>query len=94
MAEEHSHVAVARELWTAVAEGDSERLSDVLAPGVVWPERFPRSATYDPAWIGPHQMGPDPLWLTEWLCERTGLPPGSSVLVTVVYASGLRTDDG
>lgn len=47
---------------------------------VLWPERFPRSAAYDPAWIRQHAMGPNPLWLTEWLCEAMALRPGMRVL--------------
>ena len=45
-----------------------------------WPERFPRSAEYDPEWIRRNQMGPNPLWLTEWLCEVMALQPGMRVL--------------
>jgi SAM-dependent methyltransferase len=43
-------------------------------------ERFPRSNTYNPAWIVENPMGAHPLWLTEWLCERMCLEPGSRVL--------------
>ena len=45
-----------------------------------WPERFPRSAKYDPNWIQRNQMGPNPLWLAEWLCEAMDLQPGMRVL--------------
>ena len=48
--------------------------------GLVWPERFPISAKYDPEWIKQNQMGPNPLWLTEWLCEAMDLQPGMRVL--------------
>ena len=48
--------------------------------GLVWPERFPISARYDPEWIKQNQMGPNPLWLTEWLCEAMDLQPGMRVL--------------
>lgn len=44
---------------------ESVRFGDVL-----WPERFPLSAKYDPKWIQQNQMGPNPLWLTELLCEK------------------------
>lgn len=47
---------------------------------LVWPERFPISAKYDPEWIKQNQMGPNPLWLTEWLCEVMDLQPGMRVL--------------
>jgi cyclopropane fatty-acyl-phospholipid synthase-like methyltransferase len=42
--------------------------------------RFPRSATYDPQWMVANAMGPNPLWLTEWLCQRLPLEPGMRVL--------------
>jgi ketosteroid isomerase-like protein len=32
----HRNEDVTRRLWTAVADGDSEALEDVLAPGVIW----------------------------------------------------------
>ena len=54
--------------------------TDVDWTDALWPERFPRSATYDPAWIRTNQMGPNPLWLTEWLCEAMELQPGMRVL--------------
>ncbi len=34
---------------------------------------FPRSANYDPFWVLENQMGPHPLWLTEWLCQEMNL---------------------
>lgn len=43
-------------------------------------ERFPRSATYDPAWLANEPCGANPLWLTEWLCEDLKLEPGMRVL--------------
>ncbi|HNS52128.1 MAG TPA: methyltransferase domain-containing protein [Anaerolineae bacterium] len=43
-------------------------------------ERFPRSSRYDPKWILDNQMGLNPLWLTEWVCERIPLAPGMRVL--------------
>jgi ketosteroid isomerase-like protein len=36
MSEDHPNVAVARELWTAIADSDADRMSQVLADGVVW----------------------------------------------------------
>jgi cyclopropane fatty-acyl-phospholipid synthase-like methyltransferase len=36
-------------------------------------ERFPRSNSYDPKWILDNQMGFNPLWLTEWVCEKMPL---------------------
>jgi SAM-dependent methyltransferase len=43
-------------------------------------ERFPRSAKYDPEWVIKGWMGPNVLWLTEWLCEKMELKPGMRVL--------------
>src|SRR5215208_5119907 len=43
-------------------------------------DRFPRSSAYDPAWIVENQMGPNVLWLTEFLCEAMDLRPGMRVL--------------
>ncbi len=41
---------------------------------------FPLSAKYDLAWIIENQMGPNALWLTEWLCRDMKLEPGMRVL--------------
>jgi SAM-dependent methyltransferase len=43
-------------------------------------DRFPRSAKYDPEWVLKGWMGPNVLWLTEWLCEKMELKPGMRVL--------------
>lgn len=43
-------------------------------------KRFPRSNEYDPQWIISNQMGLNPLWLTEWLCEKIHLTAGMRVL--------------
>lgn len=43
-------------------------------------ERFPRSNTYDPRWVAENQMGPNALWLAEWLVENFQLVPGMRVL--------------
>jgi SAM-dependent methyltransferase len=42
--------------------------------------RFPRSAKYDSEWVLKGWMGPNVLWLTEWLCEKMELKPGMRVL--------------
>jgi cyclopropane fatty-acyl-phospholipid synthase-like methyltransferase len=42
--------------------------------------RFPRSAKYDPEWVLKGWMGPNVLWLAEWLCEKMDLKPGMRVL--------------
>lgn len=41
---------------------------------------FPRSARYDPLWVLENQMGPHPLWLTEWLCQGLNLKRGMRIL--------------
>jgi len=41
---------------------------------------FPRSAKYDAGWMIDNQMGPNALWLVEWLCESLDLKPGMRVL--------------
>jgi ubiquinone/menaquinone biosynthesis C-methylase UbiE len=41
---------------------------------------FPRSNSYDPDWVMDNQMGPNALWLAEWLSERLDLKPGMRVL--------------
>ncbi len=43
-------------------------------------ERFPRSNRYDPRWVAQNQMGPNALWLVEWLMEDFELRPGMRVL--------------
>jgi len=43
-------------------------------------DRFPRSAKYDPEWVLKGWMGPNVLWLTEWLCAKMALKPGMRVL--------------
>ncbi|PDP89676.1 SAM-dependent methyltransferase [Glycomyces fuscus] len=44
------------------------------------PERYPRSAGYDPAWLLGLDMGPNPLWLLEDLARDLDLRPGMRVL--------------
>ena len=44
------------------------------------PERYPRSAGYDPEWLLGLDMGPNPLWLLEDLCRDLDLRPGMRVL--------------
>ncbi len=41
---------------------------------------FPRSRDYDHDWMLDNQMGPNALWLTEWLCNGLELKPGMRVL--------------
>src|SRR4051812_41473253 len=42
--------------------------------------RFPRSSNYDTRWIIDNAMGPNVLWLAEWLSEAVELKPGMRVL--------------
>lgn len=41
---------------------------------------FPRSNSYDPDWVMDNQMGPNALWLIEWLCGGMDLKPGMRIL--------------
>ncbi len=41
---------------------------------------FPKSNGYDAEWMLDNQMGPNALWLTEWLCEAMEIEPGMRVL--------------
>lgn len=43
-------------------------------------DRFPRSSTYDPVWVVENEMGPNVLWLTEFLCEAMDLRTGMRIL--------------
>ncbi len=54
---------------------ETDRYGDVL-----WPERLPLSAKFDPEWIQRNQMGPNPLWLAELLCEVMDFRTGMRVL--------------
>src|SRR3954469_23894953 len=42
--------------------------------------RFPRSCRYDLGWTMSGQMGPNPLWLCEWLCEHVAIGSGMRIL--------------
>lgn len=48
--------------------------------GLLAEARFPRASAYDAEWILANQMGPNALWLTEWLVEAMHLRPGMRVL--------------
>ena len=47
---------------------------------VLYRPEFPRSNTYDPDWVMDNQMGPNALWLMEWLCEDMDLKEDMWVL--------------
>lgn len=42
--------------------------------------RFPRASACDPNWTIENQMGPNVLWLAEWLSEAMALAPGMRIL--------------
>ena len=46
----------------------------------LWNGDYPLTCKYDADWIFRNQMGPNPLWLTEWLCQNMDLNPGMRVL--------------
>jgi len=43
-------------------------------------QEFPRSNRYEPEWVLDNQMGPNALWLVEYLAEALPLGPGMRVL--------------
>ena len=47
---------------------------------ILYRSEFPRSNSYDPNWVMDNQMGPNALWLIEWLCREMDLKPGMRVL--------------
>ena len=47
---------------------------------LIRPDRYPRASRYDPAWLVGLDMGPNPLWLLEDLCQDLDLRPGMRVL--------------
>jgi SAM-dependent methyltransferase len=49
-------------------------------PRLLTVEQFPRSAAYDPMWTIANLMGPNVLWLTEFLSQAMDLQPGMRVL--------------
>lgn len=50
-----------------------------MASKLTKPE-FPRSSGYDADWVLDGNMGPNPLWLAEWLTAEMKLDPGMRVL--------------
>jgi cyclopropane fatty-acyl-phospholipid synthase-like methyltransferase len=42
--------------------------------------QFPRSQKYALDWVTKGGMGSNPVWMTEWLCEKLDLKPGMRVL--------------
>ena len=55
-------------------------MKNQINPEILQNERFPLSNKYDPFWIIKNDMGPHPLWLTEFLVQPFDLKPGMRVL--------------
>ncbi|PLX25979.1 MAG: SAM-dependent methyltransferase, partial [Ignavibacteria bacterium] len=53
-------------------------MSDAVNP--LFKPEFPRSNRYDPDWMMDTQMGPNPVWLMEWLTDGMTLREGMRVL--------------
>jgi cyclopropane fatty-acyl-phospholipid synthase-like methyltransferase len=53
----------------------SDKVKDLLSK-----IEFPRSSRYDPEWMLDNYMGPNAVWLTEWLCETLHITPGMRIL--------------
>jgi ubiquinone/menaquinone biosynthesis C-methylase UbiE len=47
---------------------------------MMYNDRFPRSNTYDPEFVAGNQMGPNALWLMEWLTEKIEIKENMKVL--------------
>ena len=47
---------------------------------VLWHENYPLASGYAPEWVFANQMGPNALWLMEWLVRAMDLQPGMRVL--------------
>ena len=60
---------------------EEERIGEIMKDNhALWNDEYPLSSKYDPDWVFENQMGPNPLWLTEWLCQEMDLQPGMRVL--------------
>jgi len=55
-------------------------MNNQINTDILFCEQFPRSNKYDPKWIFRNEMGPNPLWLTEFLVQPFALKPGMRVL--------------
>ena len=55
-------------------------MNSQINPNVLQNKQFPRSNKYDATWIMKNEMGPHPLWLTEFLVQPFSLKPGMRVL--------------
>lgn len=54
---------------------DMQKIKELLTA-----DEFPRSNSYDPMWVVDNAMGPNALWLTEWVSRDMDLKPGMKVL--------------
>ena len=43
-------------------------------------DKYPLSAKYDLSWVLKNEMGPNVLWLTEWISNKMELKPGMRIL--------------
>ena len=57
-----------------------ELATDSEAAAILDRPEFPRSRGYEPRWVLENQMGPNALWLVEWLTQSLSLAPGMRVL--------------
>ena len=48
--------------------------------------RFPRASVYPARWVAENQMGPNALWLTEWLCEASTCSRACGCSISAVAA--------
>jgi SAM-dependent methyltransferase len=67
----------------AVAKGVhavTSTLTDAETNALLRHDGFPLASKYDARWILENQMGPNALWLSEWLCQELKLQPGMRVL--------------
>ncbi len=58
----------------------SQKPCDIDLKKLLHNKNYPLSNKYDPQWILDNEMGPNALWLTEWLCRDMDLTPGMRVL--------------
>ena len=47
---------------------------------LIWNEQYPLSNQFDANWVLENQMGPNVLWLLEWLIKDMDIKPGMRIL--------------
>jgi SAM-dependent methyltransferase len=57
----------------------NEHIARTIPHVLSW-DRFPRSSRYEPEWVFANNMGPNALWLTEWLAQAMHLERDMRVL--------------